>query len=177
MTLILKSSPEGMKGHGKILTFAVSSCEPVEKFTNLDLITGFDAILTGRQFQSEISVSGAHYPEPPSALYHESTLSRSFLFIFRNMFPAKTLLLRCTAFCANSPPRFSPLLFWRSQRSRNNNGSECNNWCRGAKTPGRNRRRSVLKINIYGKGLTPKVRMGDGGPSNGLLSVYMGLRP
>ena len=67
------------------------------------------------------------------------------------MFPAKTLFLRCTACCANSP-RFSPLLFWRPQRLRNNNGSECNNWCRGAKTPRRNRRRSVLKINIYGKG-------------------------
>ena len=42
-----------------------------------------------------------------------------------------------------SSPRFSPLC--------NNNGSECNNWYRGAKTPGRNRRRSVLKIDIYGK--------------------------
>ena len=39
-----------------------------------------------------------------------------------------------------------------------------NNWCRDAKPPRRNRRRSVLKINIYdGKGLTPRVMMGDGG--------------
>ena len=34
---------------------------------------------------------------------------------------------------------------------------------KGANTPGRNRRRSVLKVNIYEKGLTPRVSMGDGG--------------
>ena len=101
-------------------------------------------------------------PEPPSSLY---PLVNPFLylFIFRNMFPTKTLFLWCTACYANSRPRFSPLLFWRSQRLRNNNGSECNNWCRGAKTPGRNRRRSVLKINVCENGLTPWISMGDGG--------------
>ena len=78
--------------------------------------------------------SGAHYPEPPSALY---PLVNPFPYLF--------------------------MLFWRSQCLRNNNGSEYNNWCRGAKTPGRNRRRSVLEINIYRKGLTPRVSMGDGG--------------
>ena len=46
---------------------------------------------------------------------------------------------------------------------RNDNGSECNNWCGRGKTPGTNRRRSGLNINIYGKGLTPRVSMGDGG--------------
>ena len=115
-----------------------------------------------KQIDQTLPLSGVHYPEPPSALY-PGVIPFPYLVIFRNMFPAKTLFLRCTACCANSPPRFSPLLFWRSQRLRNNNGSECNNWCRGAKTPGRNRRRSVQKINICGKGLTPRVSMGDGG--------------
>ena len=93
----------------------------------------------------------------------DSTLSRIFLFL-ETCFPRK----HCSCGALHAAQILlhasrSPLLFWRSQRLRNNNGSECNNWCRSAKTPGRNRRRSVLKINIYGKGLTPRVSMGDGG--------------
>ena len=93
----------------------------------------------------------------------ESTLSRIFLFL-ETCFPRKHC--SCGALHAGQILLHASRHYYFGDHNAcdgNNNGSECNNRCIGAKTPGRNRRGSVLKINIYGKGLTPRVSMGDGG--------------